>query len=365
MYRKVNYYLIYTLWSQIVAMSEWWSRSSVRIYFADQQTLESYGLRHTLYLMNHRYELDWLFCWMCVDKFNILGNSKSFAKKSLRWVPVIGWGWLLDEFIFLSRNWDKDSQKMGQSLDKIMSYETPISLLLFCEGTRFTQSKYEQSLQFAKQRGLPLLKYHLLPRVKGFSFCIQHIKQKYPETVLIDIQLKFANNMTYEPTFTSIIKGKQCIGDIYLRKIPLSEVPTHSDEHISKFLYDLYQKKDQLMEFHDINGKFPGIVAEYPRRLAPLINWMTWFVIIMVSLIYILWYVLMSGNWYLIIPTTSLLAFGLISVYIMIGSTKIKKESKYGKIDIKSELNPNNNTNDENLRKRLTTNKDNEDIETK
>jgi hypothetical protein len=30
---------------------------------------------------------------------------------------------------------------------------------------------------------------------------------------------------------------------MYLRKIPLSEVPTDSDEEIAQFLYDLYQKK--------------------------------------------------------------------------------------------------------------------------
>ncbi len=49
--------------------------------------------------------------------------------------------------------------------------------------------------------------------------------------------------MTHEPTFTSIIEGKPCNGDMYLRKIPLSEVPTDSDEEIAQFLYDLYQKK--------------------------------------------------------------------------------------------------------------------------
>ena len=40
---------------------------------------------------------------------------------------------------------------------------------MFCEGTRFTESKHEESKKIAREKGLPELKYHLLPRTKGFS----------------------------------------------------------------------------------------------------------------------------------------------------------------------------------------------------
>lgn len=117
--------------------------------------------------------------------------------------------------------------------------------------------------------------------------------------------------------------------------------------------------QDQLMEYYELNGKFPGIVAEYPRRIAPLINWMSWFIVIMLSLCYSLWYVFTSGNWYLIISTTSLFVLGIISVYVMIGSTKIKKGSVYGDSQTKQQSSPNNNINSEStqtsLRKRFST----------
>ena len=67
--------------------------------------------------------------------------------------------------------------------------------------------------------------------------------QSDPETVIYDIQLKFSDNAKHLPTFGSIVRGKQLIGDFYLRKIPITDVPTDSEEQISKFLYDLYQKK--------------------------------------------------------------------------------------------------------------------------
>ncbi|CAG2102137.1 unnamed protein product [Medioppia subpectinata] len=347
LYRRINYYLIYTLESQIVAITEWWSESRVRMFFADEDSRRSHGKNHTLYVMNHRYELDWLYAWMVLDKYNALGNAKSFAKKSLRWLPIVGWGWVLDEFIFLDRDWKKDSVNLPKALDQLMAYESPIALLLFSEGTRFTQSKYENSIEFAKQRGLPQLKYHLLPRTKGFAFTIRHIKENY--------------NAKHLPSFTSILRGKPLYGDFYLRKIPVSEVPTDSEEEISTFLYDLYKKKDNLMEYHEKNGKFPGILVETPRRIAPLINWMVWFVFVVISLAYILFNVFASGNLYLIIITTLIFAFALGSVYVMIGSTKIKKGSKYGNQNdspnkAETQLNANNNSS---LRKRLNAEEDN------
>jgi lysophosphatidic acid acyltransferase/lysophosphatidylinositol acyltransferase len=78
LYRRINYYLIYSSWSQIVAISEWWSHSSLRMYFADKQSFESHAKNHTLFVMNHRYELDWLMAWMCCDKSHTLGVSLQY-----------------------------------------------------------------------------------------------------------------------------------------------------------------------------------------------------------------------------------------------------------------------------------------------
>ena len=40
---------------------------------------------------------------------------------------------------------------------------------MFCEGTRFTKKKHELSMKYAREKGIPELKHHLLPRTKGFS----------------------------------------------------------------------------------------------------------------------------------------------------------------------------------------------------
>lgn len=105
-------------------------------------------------------------------------GAKSFAKKPLRWIPIMGWSWVFNEFAFLERNWNKDSHKIATALNKFLDYKNPISFLFFAEGTRFTQSKHEASVKFANERGLPVLKYHLVPRTKGFNFCVKTFKEK-------------------------------------------------------------------------------------------------------------------------------------------------------------------------------------------
>lgn len=48
--------------------------------------------------------------------------------------------------------------------------------MLFCEGTRFTPKKHQVSMQVAESKGLPQLKYHLLPRTKGFWVTVQNLR---------------------------------------------------------------------------------------------------------------------------------------------------------------------------------------------
>lgn len=44
---------------------------------------------------------------------------------------------------------------------------------MFCEGTRFTAKKHEESMKVARSKGLKELKHHLLPRTKGFQLMMK------------------------------------------------------------------------------------------------------------------------------------------------------------------------------------------------
>jgi lysophosphatidic acid acyltransferase/lysophosphatidylinositol acyltransferase len=47
-----------------------------------------------------------------------------------------------------------------------------------CEGTRFTEKKRLESMKYAREKNLPELKYHILPRTRGFTMIMQGAKGK-------------------------------------------------------------------------------------------------------------------------------------------------------------------------------------------
>lgn len=327
LFRRINYYLIYSSWSQIVALTEWWSGTTCRLITADEDTLKNFSKEHALVVMNHKYDIDWLMCWLMCDKLNMLGSAKTFSKSSLKKVPVIGWGWIFAEMIFLERNWERDSLVMGQKLDELMKYKETVLILLFCEGTRFTPEKHRASMEYARQKNFPELKYHLLPRTKGFNYCVQHLKNK--TNAIYDIEIAFPE--TPKPTMLNILFGHKLIGDMYVRRIPIQEIPTDSDEECSKWLHELYQQKDKIMEEYLKTGKFPGKYTEFSRRPYPIINIIFWSLVVGTPLVYGLWLMLTSGNTIIIMAAWTVVITIMTGVYLLVRVTKADKGSAYGK----------------------------------
>ncbi len=160
--------MCYSFYCQLVAIGEWWSGSRSIVYIS-KEDLEKCGSEHALLIMNHTYETDWLFGWFFTDKIGVLGNCKAFAKKAVSFVPTIGWSWWFAEFIFLERSFDRDREIIKDQLSQVFDYPDSVWLLINAEGSRFTKSKHEASVKFAKERGLTVLNHHLIPRTKGFT----------------------------------------------------------------------------------------------------------------------------------------------------------------------------------------------------
>lgn len=68
--------------AEILFLAEWWSGSEVRLY-TDPEDRKLWGKEHSLIIMNHTYEVDWLMGWMVADSCGILGVSQ------LRNSPII------------------------------------------------------------------------------------------------------------------------------------------------------------------------------------------------------------------------------------------------------------------------------------
>ena len=87
----------------------------------------------------------------------------------------MGWMWYFNDSIPLYRDWTKDENIIAKSMQTLNMYKDPFLLLFFPEGTRLTKGKYDASCKIAQEKGLPHLKHHLLPRVRGFRKIIQSL----------------------------------------------------------------------------------------------------------------------------------------------------------------------------------------------
>ncbi|XP_051154697.1 1-acyl-sn-glycerol-3-phosphate acyltransferase gamma-like [Leptopilina boulardi] len=333
MYRKINYYLCYSFYSQLVFMTAWWS-DTIPIIYADKEEYEKYlGKEHGYCIMNHTYEIDWLVGWVFTEPINILGNCKAYAKKSIQYVPTLGWAWKFAESIFLERNWDKDKEMIGVQMKELADFPDAMWLLLFAEGTRFTPEKCIASQKFAKEKGLPLLKHHLTPRTRGFIASLPSMKNKVD--AIYDVQLAFKSNEPNKPTMRSLLLGKKVQPYMYVRRIPLSEVP-EGDEAAAEWLQQLYQRKDRLSESFNETGDFfktsgvPKLDSiKYNRRIYPVINLIFWAIVILVPMMYYLVRLFLSGSTIYFSIGAGIIGLFFLMMHKIIGMSEISKSSSH------------------------------------
>uniref|UniRef100_A0A3Q4HV11 1-acylglycerol-3-phosphate O-acyltransferase 3 n=1 Tax=Neolamprologus brichardi TaxID=32507 RepID=A0A3Q4HV11_NEOBR len=274
LYRRINCRLSYSLWSQLVMLLEWWSGTECTLY-TDQATVDKFGKEHVIIILNHNFEIDFLCGWTMCERYGVLGSSKVLAKHELLKVPLIGWTWYFLEIVFCKRKWEEDRNTVFKGLDRLKDYPEYMWFLLYCEGTRFTEKKHQISMQVAESKGLPILKYHLLPRTKGFTTTLQCLKGTV--TAVYDVTLNFKDNQT--PTLLGIVNA------------PL----------ITKVTTIFPNSQDALQEMYNKEGKFPGPTIIPPRRLWTLLNFLFWATLLLSPLINFACGVVVSGSPLLII----------------------------------------------------------------
>ncbi|XP_020777000.1 1-acyl-sn-glycerol-3-phosphate acyltransferase delta [Boleophthalmus pectinirostris] len=326
--RKVNVRLGYCIMSQMVALLEWWSGTECTLY-TDPKSYPLFGKENAIVVLNHNFEIDFLCGWTFCDRFGVLGSSKVLAKKDLAYVPVIGWMWYFLEIVFCKRKWEDDRKTVAESLQNLHDYPENFWFLLHCEGTRFTPKKHEISMQVAESKGLPKLKYHLLPRTKGFWVTVQNLRGN--AAAVYDSTLNFRNNEA--PTLLGLLNGKKYHADLYVRRIPLDTVP-EGEAECAAWLHKLYQEKDSFQEHYAQTGRFPGPIKSPPRRPWSLINWVFWSCLLLFPLFLLFAQLVHSGAVLTIVTTVALCVAGSVGARWMIGQTEIDRGSSYGNKEV-------------------------------
>ncbi|XP_034754161.1 1-acyl-sn-glycerol-3-phosphate acyltransferase delta isoform X2 [Etheostoma cragini] len=326
--RRINIRLGYCISSQMVAALEWWSGTECTLY-TDPKSYPLYGKENAIVVLNHSHEIDFLCGWTFCDRFGVLGSSKVLAKKELSYVPVIGWMWYFLEIVFCKRKWEEDRRTVAQSLQNLRDYPENYWFLLFCEGTRFTSMKHQISMQVAESKGLPKLKYHLLPRTKGFWVTVQNLRGTV--AAVYDSTLNFRNNEV--PTLLGVLNGMKYHADLYVRRIPLELIPEDEAE-CAAWLHKLYQEKDSFQEHYKQTGRFPGPTVSPPQRPWALINWLFWACLLLYPLGLLLAQLISTASIMTILASVALCSAVSLGVRWMIGQTETGRGSSYGSKEV-------------------------------
>nr|KAF6503766.1 1-acylglycerol-3-phosphate O-acyltransferase 4 [Rousettus aegyptiacus] len=238
--------------------------------------------------------------------------------------------WYFTEMVFCTRKWEHDRKTVARGLLRLRDYPEKYFFLIHCEGTRFTEKKHQVSMQVAQAKGLPSLKHHLLPRTKGFAITVRGLRDVV--SAVYDCTLNFRNNEN--PTLLGVLNGKKYHADLYVRRIPLEEVPEDGDK-CAAWLHKLYQEKDAFQEQYCRTGTFPGTPMVPPRRPWALLNWLFWASLLLCPFVRFLVSMVSSGSSLTLASFVLVLFVASMGVRWMIGVTEIDKGSAYGDTDSK------------------------------
>lgn len=304
----------------------------------NKEDYEHVSKEHAIVIMNHKYDVDWLMGWIVCQRAGLLAGSKIIGKATLKLIPLIGWCWLATESIFIERQWETDKKKLVEGLDKILC-DYPdnyyFNVLMFCEGTRFTQAKHDASMKVAREKGLPELKHHLLPRTKGFSLLNRGAAGRI--NAIYDLTIGIAETDGKKPDLNSMRNGVPFKGEIYARRIPMSEVP-EGDAESAEFVHKLYREKDEIFDVYKKEGTFKSLgepIILRPHNYMDLYISLTWCFLLVTPLVYYLVIFFQSASLFSI---SIFLAIGFLTsitsdFFIRLSSSE--KGSKYGKTDTK------------------------------
>ena len=249
----------------------------------DMKMLEHFeGQPFSLMVVNHPTVIDLLFCVNLHQRLGFPPAYKFLAAKMVKNLfPTFG---LSNEFvgnIAVNRSWKKDKLELSKKLNNTLASEGQLALVYWPEGAFWTSIKRKKAIEYAESRGIRPFKYHLVPRTKGFNVILKKLVRS-SECVgrkfhIYNTQIVFRDN----PTLMDWLNGKEIHIDSFIEEIELTEEVRRDalDESLqpedckacTKFLFDVFRRKDELVEEYKRNGnKFlvkdskGGVLEEAP-----------------------------------------------------------------------------------------------------
>jgi len=210
-----------------------------------------------LIIMNHRTRLDWMYFWSALFKINpwLITTSKITLKSQLKRLPGAGFGMAANQFIFLERNIQVDTERFSEAVNYYVDMQRPYQLLLFPEGTDKSPWTSAKSEEYARKNGLHPLKHVIYPRSAGFTHLLNKMRSVDYITCIYDVTVAYPNGIV-QSEIDLVLKGKAPTEvHFHVNRIDICTVP-QGDDQINTWLNRLWLDKDaKLTRFYSETDK--------------------------------------------------------------------------------------------------------------
>ncbi|PCH33504.1 acyltransferase-domain-containing protein [Wolfiporia cocos MD-104 SS10] len=187
------------------------------------------GLRlpqRAVLIANHQVYADWWYAWCLTYFMRTYADVFIVLKASLKWLPILGWGMRFFNFIFLKRSWASDRLHLSSSLSwlgrRAEREDSPLTFILYPEGTLVSKDTRPLSKKFADKIGVPDILHALLPRSMGLHYSLRSLAPRIPSLQMIDITMAYPGI----PPF-GYGQGYYTLRSIFLDGVPPPAVHMH------------------------------------------------------------------------------------------------------------------------------------------
>ncbi|KAK9331938.1 acyltransferase-domain-containing protein [Lipomyces starkeyi] len=256
----------------LATVTQWWSPTPVHVVgdrsvaglmrrTEDGRLATKFGDRVVL-IANHQIDSDWLYMWWIAYTGKHHGSIYIILKESLKNIPFIGWGMQYFRFIFMSRRWENDESRLKKSLGEISNdSQWPAWLLIFPEGTNFTQDGINKSQKYAQKFNLQEPQHLLLPRARGLYFVLRNLNVPYLYdcTVAYEGVPRGGFGQDYFTLPSIYYQGRPPKSvHMHWRRFLRSSIPLDDESEFERWLQKRWMEKDELLESYYVNGHFDG-----------------------------------------------------------------------------------------------------------
>lgn len=257
---------------------------------------------------NHQVYADWWYAWCFLYLCSPKGVHKHITitlKRTLKWLPIVGWGMQFFNFVFLKRSWASDRLQLASdlaSLGKAAEREhRPFAFLVYPEGTLVSKDTRPLSKKFSEKVGVEDLRHTLLPRSTGLHYSLRSLSPRIPKLKLLDITTVYPGipPMGYGQDYYTLrsiffdgnppptihlhlrmfdVRNEVPIGDLSNSKPSPGEkgetveveIPPVERDTFDSWIRRLWQEKDESIDHFHRQGSFSPTQAEETVARIPL-----------------------------------------------------------------------------------------------